>query len=124
MAKVLIVDDNAALREVYATLLSKEGYEVDVATQGQEALDKAEKNPPDLILLDILMPTLDGVAFLKAFDLKNRHPGVKVVVFSNSEEQGKMQEAAALGAVRYVTKYNITPKAMVQLVKDVLAEKS
>ncbi|HYC36584.1 MAG TPA: response regulator [Usitatibacter sp.] len=120
MARVLIVEDNAALQKIYVTLLTKEGYDVDFASDGRVALEKAEKRPPDLILLDMMMPNLDGVGFLRAYDLQGKHPGVKVVVFSNTEVPGKVKEALELGASRYMTKYNFTPKDMVGLIRDML----
>ena len=88
MARVLIVEDNPALQKIYVTLLTKEGYDVEFANDGKRALELANANVPDLILLDMMMPNLDGVGFLRAFDLKNRHPGVKVVVFY-TETDGK-----------------------------------
>jgi len=122
MAKVLIVEDNQALRKIYVTLLAKEGYEVAFASDGREALAMATASPPDLILLDMMMPHLDGVGFLREFDLKGRHPDVKVIVFSNTEMPAKVKEARDLGALRYVTKYNFTPKDMVALVRETLAQ--
>lgn len=121
MASILIVEDNTALRKIYVTLLTKEGFSVDAALDGRDALEKALKNPPDLILLDIMMPVLDGVGFLREFDIKNKHPNVKVIIFSNTEVPDKVKEAIDLGAIRYMTKHNVTPKAMVSLVRELLA---
>jgi CheY-like chemotaxis protein len=120
MARVLIVEDNALLQKVYVTLLSKEGHQVDFAGDGKLALEKANASPPDLILLDMMMPHLDGVGFLRAFDLKGKHPATKVLVFSNTEVPAKVKEALELGAARYMTKYNMTPKDMVAAVKSLL----
>lgn len=120
MAQVLIVEDNAALQKIYVTLLTKEGHEVDFANDGKQALEKANARPPDLILLDMMMPHLDGVGFLRAYDLKNKHPQTKVVVFSNTEVPAKVKEAMELGASRYMTKYNMTPKEMVGAVRGLL----
>jgi len=123
MQKVLIVEDNAALRKIYVTLLTKEGYEVAFAVDGKEALAMATANPPELILLDVMMPNLDGVGFLRAFDVKGKHPDTKVIMFSNTEVPAKVKEALELGAVRYMTKYNFTPKDMVALVRETLASR-
>ena len=120
MAHVLIVEDNAALQKIYVTLLTKEGHEVDFANDGKQALEKANARPPDLILLDMMMPHLDGVGFLKAYDIKGKHPKTKVVVFSNTEVPAKVKEALELGASRYMTKYNMTPKDMVAAVRGLL----
>lgn len=122
MPKVLIVEDNEALRKIYVAVLSSEGFEVEFAGDGREALSKARKAPPDLILLDVMMPHLDGLGFLRAFDVKEAHPGTKVIMFSNTEVPGRVQEAMALGAARYMSKYKQTPKSMVGVIKEVLAE--
>ncbi|MGH8457074.1 MAG: response regulator, partial [Stenotrophobium sp.] len=106
---------------IYTTLLTKEGYEVEFAGDGKDALDKAVKTPPDLILLDLLMPVLDGIGFLRAYNLKVRHPQVKVIVFSNTEMPDKLREAKELGAVRYMAKFHFTPTALVSLIKEELA---
>jgi CheY-like chemotaxis protein len=121
MKRVLIVEDNPALQKVYVTLLNKEGYDVDFAGDGKEALEKATAAPPDLILLDMMMPNLDGVGFLRAYDLKNKHPDVKVIIFSNTEVPAKVKEAKDLGAMRYMTKYNVTPRDMVATIRETLA---
>ena len=120
MAKVLIVEDNAALQKIYVTLLSKEGHEVELANDGKQALEKANARPPDFILLDMMMPHLDGVGFLRAYDIKGKHPGTKVIVFSNTEVPAKVKEAMELGAARYMTKYNMTPKEVVAAVRSLL----
>jgi CheY-like chemotaxis protein len=122
MARVLIVEDNAALQKIYVTLLTKEGFDVECVGDGAQALSRAETRPPDLILLDMMMPNLDGLGFLRAYDLKGRHPGVKVVIFSNTEMPEKVKEAMALGAARYMTKYNFTPKKMVELIREMVAK--
>jgi CheY-like chemotaxis protein len=124
MSRVLIVEDNPALRKIYITLLTKEGYQVDFAGDGQEALDKAAALPPDLILLDLRMPRLDGIEFLRAYDVRNRHPEARVVVFSNTERPDDVLRAKELGAVRYMTKYNVTPKVMMGVFRQILAEPS
>lgn len=123
MPKVLIVEDNASLQKIYVAVLTKEGYEVEFASDGAEALSKATATPPDLVLLDVMMPNLDGIGFLKAFDVKGKYPDTKVIVFSNTELPAKVQEAMKLGAARYVSKYNHTPKAMVGVIREVLAAK-
>lgn len=121
MSKILIVEDDAFLRKAYINVLSKEGFQVDFASTGVEGLDKATKDEPDLIILDMLMPQMDGVEFLKAYDVKNKHPKVKIIVFSNMSIAEKVNEAVALGASNYKTKAFFSPREMVQLIRDTLA---
>lgn len=124
MAKILIVEDDNFLRKAYTNVLTRENFEVLIASDGLEGLEIAEEQEPDLILLDMLMPTLDGVGFMRRFDLKNKHPNVKVIVFSNVSNQESIDEVIELGASNYKTKAFFTPKSMVQLIKDTLSPPS
>lgn len=118
---VLIVEDEPELAEIYQTLLKQEKYTVLVAHNGKEALKTAKSTEPDLILLDLRMPIMDGVAFLEEYDLKGKHPNVKVVVFSNYDMQDEIDDAYRLGAHRYVLKAWASPKELLQIVEDSLA---
>ena len=122
MKKILVVEDDQTLQKVYRAVLAKEGFQVDVASDGVEGLRKAEADEPDLIVLDMLMPNMTGIEFLRAYDINNKHPNVKVIAFSNSDLPDRVNEAMELGARKYMTKYSFSPKAMVGLIKDTLAE--
>jgi CheY-like chemotaxis protein len=115
---ILIVEDEPELAEVYSTLLSQSGYKVSVSHNGKDALKAASAHSPDLILLDLRMPVMDGVQFLKKYDLKKQHPNVKVVVFSNYDLQDEIDDAYRLGADRYVLKAWASPRELLQIVKD------
>lgn len=117
---ILIVEDEPELAEVYSTLLNQSGYNVAVAHNGKEALKTADSHHPQLILLDLRMPVMDGVEFLKKYDLKKKHPDVKVVVFSNYDLQDEIDDAYRLGADRYVLKAWASPRELLQIVKDSL----
>ena len=121
MSKILIVEDDPFLRKAYINVLTKEGFDVDFATTGVEALEKAAAKEPDLIILDMLLPQMDGVQFLKTYDVKTKHPNVKVIVFSNMSIAEKVNEAIQLGAANYKTKAFFSPREMVQLIRDTLA---
>lgn len=118
---ILIVEDEPELAEIYQTLLEQAGYKVIVAHNGQDALTIAEQHPPKLILLDLRMPVMDGVAFLEQFDIKGKHPDVRVVVFSNYDMQDEIDDAYRLGADRYVLKAWASPRELLQIVKDSMA---
>lgn len=120
MSKVLVIEDDDILRQAYITKLQMEGFSVDSASNGREGLKKAQANPPDIILLDMLMPNMDGLEFLKEYDLKKKHSKVKVVVFSNASMPGTVKAAIELGASKYLTKASFTPNEMVTTVKEVI----
>ncbi len=122
--KILIVEDEISLSDAYHMLLKQAKYNVQVAHDGKDALVKAETLKPDLILLDLRMPVLDGVGFLKEYDLIHKHPDVKVIVFSNYDMQDEIDEAYRLGAERYILKAWASPREILNLVKDVLANKN
>lgn len=117
---ILIVEDEPELADVYHTLLTQSGYEATIVRNGKDALKLAAEISPDLILLDLRMPIMDGVEFLKEYDLKGKHPGVKVVVFSNYDLQDEIDDAYRLGADRYVLKAWASPKELLQIVKDTI----
>lgn len=102
MSRLLIVDDEPGVSEAIADLLSGEGYEVDTAASGQEALQKVQENPPDLMLLDILMPGMNGVEALRR--VLEAHPALGVIMVTAVYDEDIAQKAMALGAFDYITK--------------------
>ncbi len=119
---ILIVEDEQALNEAYQTILRKAGYDVQVAFDGQEALEIAAMEEPAIILLDLRMPRMDGIEFLRNYNLRKDHPNVKVVVFSNYDMQKEIDEAYSLGADRYFMKALASPKELLQVVDNILAD--
>lgn len=120
MAKILIVEDEKLLNEAYELVLKKEGHSVAAAFNGEEALALFDKNKPDLILLDLRMPKMDGVEFLKQLEAKGKHPDLSVIVFSNYDEQKEIDEAFKHGATRYILKAWSSPKELVKVVHETL----
>ncbi len=119
-SRILIVEDEAVLSEAYSMLLRQAGYEVAVAADGKQALEKAEECNPQLILLDLRMPVMTGIDFLRAYDLTTKHKGVKVIVFSNYDMQAEIDEAYKLGADRYILKAWASPREILDLVETTL----
>ncbi len=99
MAKILVIEDEVALSEAYSFLLKHEGHSVTVAYNGEEGLAKVKKAAPDLIILDMMMPKLDGLGFLRRYEA-NKHPSVKILILSNMASREYEAEAFALGANR------------------------
>lgn len=120
MARILIVEDDPFLGRAYTNILTKEGFEVDIATDGELGLEKAQAKEPDLIILDMLMPKMDGLQFLEAYNIKGAHPKVKVIVFSNMSIQEKIDRAVELGATNFKIKAFFSPKEMVGLIRETL----
>jgi two-component system response regulator VicR len=120
VAKIFIVEDDQDLNSAYRLILSKEGHTVDSAFNGDEALEKVSDFNPDLILLDLLMPVKSGVEFLQEYDVVNKHPDVKVLIFTNLEHASEIHEAFRLGANQCIIKAWTAPQGLVKIVNDVL----
>lgn len=119
--KILVVEDDVALNDAYKTILSGAGYDTRTAFNGEEALKLTSDDEPDIIFLDLRMPVLDGIGFLRAYQPKLKHPDVKIIVFSNYDMQQEVDEAYELGAERYVLKAWASPKELIKIVKDTMA---
>jgi len=116
-ARILIVEDEQSLSDAYQLILESQGYKVLVNGDGEEALTSLESFQPNLILLDLRMPKIDGIEFLKRSNIKAGYPGVKVIVFSNLDTQKDIDAAYDLGADRYILKAWASPKELLQLVE-------
>ena len=119
MQHVLVVEDDPALSDAFSIVLRKEGYQVTVAFNGKEALQKVDGSMPDLILLDLLMPIMGGKEFLEKFENTNDIP---VIVLSNLDTRSDIQEVLDLGASRYMLKAWASPNELVKLVKETLED--
>lgn len=100
--KILVVEDDFLLLEMYSITLSAEGYDVLKASDGADGLRLAETETPDLILLDLNMPSVSG--FQVMADFKERGITIPVVVISNTDEQSAIDKTKELGAKEYVVK--------------------
>ena len=119
--KILVVEDDEVLREVYALKLSMEGFEVETAGDGIDALDAAEQVLPDLIILDMMMPRMDGIEFLRAYSTRPTRKPAKILVASNKTIRQEIDQAKQLGASDYLVKSQITPEELVSQVRKHLS---
>lgn len=124
MAKILVVEDEAALNDAYTIILKKQGHEVSSVFNGEDALEHIASETPDLILLDLRMPKMDGIKFLKELKPVKNYPKTKIIVFSNYDVQKDIDEAFRLGAHRYMLKAWASPKELIKVVNDTIKLKS
>ena len=117
--QVLIVEDELLLNEAYARVLTAANIDLLRAYNGKEALKVLEGNKPDIILLDLRMPVMDGIEFLKELKPKENLPDTKIIVFSNYDDQREIDEAFSLGAMHYMLKAWATPDELVKLIREV-----
>jgi two-component system, OmpR family, response regulator VicR len=123
MKKILIIEDEKALNDAYQSILKTKGYTVYTAYDGDDALKVARNVEPDLILLDLRMPKMNGLEFLRIYDLKHKHKKTKVIVFSNLDMQKEIDQAYELGAHKYMLKSWASPQELVSLVAKTLGSK-
>lgn len=121
--KILVVDDDLYIRELYEEVLKGEGYTVDSAANGEEALTKLSHGGYDLVLLDIMMPKLDGLGIMDA--LNRTPPPIKngpIILLTNLDHDPLIKEAMSKGATAFIIKADITPDALLGQVKKYLDE--
>jgi len=119
--KILIVEDNSDLQFLFADALKQHGYVVQTVNDGSEALDLLKSTTFDLILLDIIMPITDGIAFLKSYTPQITDPKPKIVLLTNFAYQDVLEEAAKYGVSGYLLKSDITPALLSESVDRYLA---
>lgn len=122
MAKILLVDDDQLLVRMYQKKLENDGYEVVVADDGDVALQKIKEFVPDLILLDIMMPKVNGYEVLKSLKASETTKNIPVILLTNvGSSDEDLQKGMDLGAVAYLVKAGNRPDVVVSKVKEILA---
>jgi CheY-like chemotaxis protein len=107
--RVLFVEDDPAVAQMYRLKLELDGYSVDLATDGEQAVAYATADPPDIIFLDIRLPKLDGLGVLEALRKDERTRNLPVVILSNYSERELIDRGLKLGALEYLIKSQTTP---------------
>ncbi len=120
--KILLIDDDMALVTVFEANLKKEGYDVIEAYDGKSGLEKARSEMPDLILLDQVLPDIQGNEVLKTLKADSATQHIPVALLSNFSQKELMQEAINAGALDYILKYQVEPSDLVTKVKGILEE--
>ena len=120
MARIIIIEDDPILSRMYEQAFTFERHEVDVAHDGKEGLEKIAKNPPTVILLDVMMPVMNGFETLEKLKADPTTKNIPVIMLTNLSEQNDAEMALAHGAVKYIIKGNYNPKQVVEMVKEIL----
>lgn len=122
MAKILLVEDDVSLRDVYSARLQAEGYVIVVAANGEEALAMAVKEMPDLVLLDVMMPRISGFDVLDILRSTPETARVKVIMMTALSSPEDHDRGEKLGVDRYLVKSQVTLEEVVATIADVLAK--
>ena len=120
--KVLVVEDDRFLNDLLSKHFTKEGFHFDLASDGESALLKAKANKPDLILLDLLLPGVDGYEVLKRLKADQSLSAIPVIVLSNLGQKDEVDKALALGAKDFLVKAKFDLFDIVSRVKHILGE--
>ncbi|KKT40832.1 MAG: Alkaline phosphatase synthesis transcriptional regulatory protein PhoP [Candidatus Giovannonibacteria bacterium GW2011_GWA2_44_13b] len=118
--KVLIVDDDEFLLEMYSLKFKESGFIVEVAQNGEEAIKKAKEVLPDIILLDVVMPKMDGFDVLRALRKENIAPKALILILTNLGQKDDFDRGMKLGAADYIVKAHYTPSEVVKKVRSLL----
>jgi two-component system alkaline phosphatase synthesis response regulator PhoP len=122
MAKILIIEDEPILAEMYRDKFIKSGFEILSAFSAEQGLEMAKKEAPDLILLDILLPRENGVTFLTWLRKEKEIASIPVLVFSNYDDKETKESMFKLEIKDYLIKTNHTPNEIVAKIKQLLSE--
>lgn len=120
MSNILIVEDDQFLRDAYSMILSTQPYNISSAEDGVQALRLCEANQYDVILLDLMMPGLDGLGFLKVFSTHNAFSKTKIIVFSNLSSGDELERVKAFNVFKTVVKAELAPRELIDLVQNAL----
>lgn len=118
---LLIVEDDLSLQNLYKKIFTQAGYQVQVASHGQEALDRLETQHFDLILLDVMLPRLSGLDVLKTLRQSSAlNQKTSVILVSNLDEPDFHKTAQEMGILGYINKANLTPRQVLDRVRSYL----
>lgn len=122
MAKILLVEDDMALRDIYSARFEAEGYDVVTASDGEMALSVAVKQKPNLIVLDVMMPKISGFDVLDILRATPETKDTKIIMMTALSQPADMEKGKLLGADEYLVKSQVTLTDVVNKVKEVLAK--
>ncbi|MBU2575941.1 response regulator [Patescibacteria group bacterium] len=114
---ILLAEDDQFLQRMYAAKLESSGFNVVLASDGQEAIDKAEKTNPDVALVDILMPKKDGFDVLRELREKDKFKDLPIIILTNLGELEDIKRAKELGSNEYIIKSHFLPSEVISVVK-------
>jgi len=121
MAKILITEDDPLMSRLYQKIFIFEGHEVETAENGEVGLEKVRSYKPDIILLDVMMPKMNGLQVLEKLKLDPETKSIPVIMLTNLAGQQDAETALSKGAVKYIVKSEHEPKEIADIVKEVLA---
>ncbi len=121
MSKILIIEDDPLMQRMYQKAFSFDKYEVSVAGDGVEGLDKVRAEKPTVVLLDVMMPKMNGLETLAKIKADPEIKSIPVIMLTNLAGSADAEKALESGAVKYIVKSEQEPKEVVKMVKEIIA---
>jgi two-component system phosphate regulon response regulator PhoB/two-component system alkaline phosphatase synthesis response regulator PhoP len=122
MKKVLVIEDEEFLRKLIATKLVNSNYEVIEAVDSECGLKKIKDAKPDIVLLDLILPGMDGFTFLEKIKDDPETKEIPVIILSNLGQKEEIEKGLKLGAKDFLVKANLTPKDIIEKIKNIIGE--
>lgn len=122
MTKILVVEDDIYLLKLYQEVFTKDGFEVKTAEDGQQAMQIANEFLPEVILLDLMLPYVDGFAVLEAIKADPKTKDTMVIIATNLDSEKQREKAKSLGAATFLVKSGDTPGKIVEEVRKILSK--
>jgi len=120
MKKILLVEDDPFLVDIYSIKLKESGFSVMTAVNGEECMNKLGEAKPDFLLLDIVLPGLDGWEILRKIKKDEKLKDLKVIILSNLGQKEEIEKGLSLGAAKFFIKANYTPTEVVSEIKKMI----
>lgn len=124
MHKILIIEDDLVVANIYSNKLAVEGFQVEIVHTGEEGLYHISKEKPDVVILDLCLPKMNGVDVLKKIRANDESKALPIIVFSNTYLTTLVQDAWKAGATKCLSKANCAPKELVEAVRSALGKKT
>ncbi|KPJ54719.1 hypothetical protein AMJ47_03750 [Parcubacteria bacterium DG_72] len=120
--KILVIEDDKFLRELISQKLLKEGYDVSEAIDGERGIESAKIEKPDLILLDLILPGIDGFEVLARIKSDPEASEIPIIILSNLGQKDDIEKGLNMGAVDYLIKAHFTPAEIIEKIRTVMKE--
>lgn len=120
--RILLIEDEEMLSSMYKTKFEKEGFDVDLASDGEDGIDKSQSNEYDIFLIDIILPKLNGFAVLKSIRGIKKYKDTPVLMLTNLGQDEDVKKGKSLGASDYLVKANFTPSQILEKINSLLSK--
>jgi CheY-like chemotaxis protein len=122
MKKLLVVEDDFFIRDIYVIQGKLMNFDIETAVDGEEAIEKIKSIRPDMVLLDLMLPKVDGIGVLKTIKSDPTYADIKFIISTNVDDSTMKAEAKKLGALDYLLKINYLPQTTLEKIQQYLAD--